>query len=144
VVEWDGPTDHFAEDRMLGASRDGDEIHVFYRLAQRDPFEYLGQCRVVNCQRHGDHPLGCDRDRSGTDVLNSVGVLAGECHSLADDCACTSGSEATHCGITAVKSRLFSFASWCSYPMISQNHLAIGEEQSSEQLELLSCSRAQL
>jgi hypothetical protein len=56
VLEWEGPTDHFAEDRMLGAPQNGTEIHLFYREEQRDPFEYLGQCRVVDCERHSTRP----------------------------------------------------------------------------------------
>ena len=31
TLEWEGPTDHFAEDRMLRAEQDGEEIHLFHR-----------------------------------------------------------------------------------------------------------------
>src|SRR5262245_16967522 len=55
-LEWEGPTDHFGEDRMLGSPHNGDEIHVFYRRGQRDPFEYLGRCRVTKSTRHSSRP----------------------------------------------------------------------------------------
>ncbi len=42
TLHWEGPTDHFAEGRMLAAPSNGDEIHVFYRVEQRDPFTILG------------------------------------------------------------------------------------------------------
>jgi hypothetical protein len=56
VLEWEGPTDHFAEDRMLAAPHSGDQIHVFYRRHQRDSFEYLGQCSVAKCRQHSTRP----------------------------------------------------------------------------------------
>lgn len=31
VLLWEGPNDHFAEDRMINHVERGDEIHVFYR-----------------------------------------------------------------------------------------------------------------
>jgi hypothetical protein len=30
ALEWEGPTDHFAEDRMLKATSTGDQIHLFH------------------------------------------------------------------------------------------------------------------
>lgn len=45
-LEWEGPTDHFAEDRMVKASKAGDEIHVFYRRWADNSFSYLGQAEV--------------------------------------------------------------------------------------------------
>lgn len=44
---WEGPTDHFAEGRMQAAKQTGDEIHVFYRWFQRDPFTYKGRAEVT-------------------------------------------------------------------------------------------------
>jgi hypothetical protein len=46
-LEWEGPTDHFAEARMVQASRSGDEIHVFYRRWADCSFTYLGHGAVA-------------------------------------------------------------------------------------------------
>jgi hypothetical protein len=40
TLRWEGPTDHFAEDRMLAATESGDEIHLFYRDRHHSDFEY--------------------------------------------------------------------------------------------------------
>jgi putative restriction endonuclease len=40
---WEGPTDHFAEARIVDAKTSGDEIHLFYRERHHSDFEYLGQ-----------------------------------------------------------------------------------------------------
>lgn len=51
TLEWEGPTDHFAEDRMLAASVSGDEIHVFYRERHHSDFVYLGPVEIVGFTR---------------------------------------------------------------------------------------------
>jgi hypothetical protein len=56
VLEWEGPTDHFAEDRMVRAPRNGDEIHIFYRRYQREPFTYLGMCEVARYVANSNRP----------------------------------------------------------------------------------------
>jgi putative restriction endonuclease len=53
---WDGPNDHFAEERMLGASRTGDEIHLFYRDRHHMDFTYHGRLEVVSCRQSPEHP----------------------------------------------------------------------------------------
>jgi len=47
-LEWEGPTDHFAEERMIHASRNGDEVHIFHRERHHKEFTYLGQGRIIN------------------------------------------------------------------------------------------------
>jgi hypothetical protein len=42
VLLWEGPNDHFAEDRMLAHAQSGDEVPLFYRVQQRDAFTYAG------------------------------------------------------------------------------------------------------
>ena len=42
ILSWEGPTDHFAETRMLDARKSGDEIHAFYRARHHSDFTYLG------------------------------------------------------------------------------------------------------
>ncbi len=48
---WEGPTDHFAEDRMLAAGQSGDEMHLFYRDRHGGDFRYQGQLQLVSCER---------------------------------------------------------------------------------------------
>src|SRR4051794_6276050 len=43
ILKWEGPTDHFAEERMLRADSSGDEIHLFYRERHREGFRYCGK-----------------------------------------------------------------------------------------------------
>ncbi|WP_213361455.1 DUF3427 domain-containing protein [Brachymonas denitrificans] len=49
VLHWEGPNDHFAEERMQCAQRQGDEIHLFYREKHHSDFVYMGQVDVVGC-----------------------------------------------------------------------------------------------
>jgi len=55
TLDWDGPTDHFAEDRMLNAASSGDEIHLFHRERHHTDFTYCGCLSVVS------HVLRTDR-----------------------------------------------------------------------------------
>jgi len=56
VLLWEGPNDHFAEDRMFNHEENGDEIHVFYREEHRDPFTYVGPMTLYCGQRLTDRP----------------------------------------------------------------------------------------
>ena len=47
-LEWEGPTDHFAEDRMLNAASSGDEIHLFHRERHHMEFTYCGRLTALN------------------------------------------------------------------------------------------------
>lgn len=55
-LRWEGPNDHFAEDRMIAASEARDEIHLFYRERHHTDFVYRGQLEVVGQERHTDRP----------------------------------------------------------------------------------------
>lgn len=55
-LRWEGPNDHFAEDRMLDATQTGDEIHLFYRERHHTDFVYHGRLEVVSCKRHTSRP----------------------------------------------------------------------------------------
>jgi len=46
ILEWEGPTDHFGEDRMLNAETNGEEIHLFHRERHHTNFTYCGRLRV--------------------------------------------------------------------------------------------------
>lgn len=56
ALEWEGPSDHFAEDRILTARTSGDEIHLFYRERHHRDFIYYGQLELVSCERFTDRP----------------------------------------------------------------------------------------
>jgi hypothetical protein len=43
---WEGPTDHFAEVRMMNANKTGDQIPVFYRERHHSGFVYEGEFLV--------------------------------------------------------------------------------------------------
>lgn len=56
TLEWEGPTDHFAEDRMLNAETNGEEIHLFHRERHHSDFTYCGRLKVLNHVLHTDRP----------------------------------------------------------------------------------------
>lgn len=56
VLEWEGPHDHFAEERMLKAEVNGEEIHLFHRERHHSDFTYLGRLKVLSYTLHGDRP----------------------------------------------------------------------------------------
>lgn len=55
-LEWEGPTDHFAEDRMLDTSTSNEEIHLFYRERHHSVFIYQGPLRLIRCEQYTDRP----------------------------------------------------------------------------------------
>jgi hypothetical protein len=46
TLQWEGPRDHFAEERMIHADSSGDEIHLFHRARHHEDFIYCGRLRV--------------------------------------------------------------------------------------------------
>ena len=56
TLEWEGPTDHFAEDRMLNAEANGEEIHLFHRKRHHSDFTYCGRLKVMSHALHGNRP----------------------------------------------------------------------------------------
>jgi|GEM_PF-1488248 len=73
TLHWEGPTDHFAEERMIHASKTKDEIHVFHRKRHHAPFTYLGCATVERATRNATKPsrfeLLLDERRVGTHPL---------------------------------------------------------------------------
>ena len=55
-VEWEGPTDHFAEDRMVKALLTGDEIHLFHRERHHTDFTYYGRINIIDYALQLDKP----------------------------------------------------------------------------------------
>lgn len=47
-LDWEGPTDHFGDDRIVNARHSGDEIHLFYRSRHREDFTYVGRLELIN------------------------------------------------------------------------------------------------
>lgn len=56
MLDWEGPTDHFAEERIVNADKTGDEIHLFHRVKHHTDFTYCGKLRLLNCTLHSDQP----------------------------------------------------------------------------------------
>lgn len=56
VLEWEGPNDHFAEERMLRAKDAGEEIHLFHRARHHLEFEYRGELGIISVERRTDSP----------------------------------------------------------------------------------------
>jgi len=53
-LNWEGPTDHFAEKRMLNAVSSGDKIHLFHRKQHRTDSIYCGRLSVASHILHTD------------------------------------------------------------------------------------------
>jgi hypothetical protein len=56
ILEWEGPTDHFAEERMLKAATTGDEIHLFHRARHHSDFIYRGHLKILTHILNTDRP----------------------------------------------------------------------------------------
>lgn len=56
VLLWEGPNDHFAEDRLVRHNDTRDEVHLFFRAEHRSDFIYLGEVRLHCCERCEDRP----------------------------------------------------------------------------------------
>jgi hypothetical protein len=53
---WEGPNDHFAEDRIVSTPHNGDEIHLFYRERHHSDFVYYGRITSTKAQQLTDRP----------------------------------------------------------------------------------------
>lgn len=60
ILHWEGPNDHFAEERMRSAEQQKDEIHLFYRQKHHSDFVYLGVGAVVRYVGKTDAPSQFD------------------------------------------------------------------------------------
>lgn len=56
ILHWEGPNDHYAEERMMTADRRGDEVHLFYRERHHTDFVYCGKIVLVDAVRKADRP----------------------------------------------------------------------------------------
>src|SRR5262245_43803032 len=56
LLFWEGQEKHGTDDRVIGAQKAGDEIHLFYREIHQQPFEYMGSSLLLSHQRGTDAP----------------------------------------------------------------------------------------
>jgi hypothetical protein len=56
TLEWEGPNDHFAEDRIINAETTNDQIHLFHRMNPNEKFTYQGLVDIVSADRRTDSP----------------------------------------------------------------------------------------
>jgi len=56
LLFWDGEKGHGSDDRIATASRNGEEIHLFYRDDRLKPFTYYGKAVMIKCNRFTDRP----------------------------------------------------------------------------------------
>ncbi|SEH04219.1 DUF3427 domain-containing protein [Candidatus Venteria ishoeyi] len=56
ILKWEGPTDHFAEKRMINANKSTDQIHVFHRIRHHTDFRYLGLVHVESYKLFSNKP----------------------------------------------------------------------------------------
>ncbi len=56
TLDWEGPTDHGSEDRMVNSNNTEDQIHLFYRDRWDMNFTYEGQFVVERYQLNADRP----------------------------------------------------------------------------------------
>jgi putative restriction endonuclease len=56
LLFWDGEKGHGSDDRIASASRNGEEIHLFYRDHRLAPFTYYGKVVMVQYNRFTNRP----------------------------------------------------------------------------------------
>jgi hypothetical protein len=55
-LHWEGPTDHFAQERIFNADRDGDVLHLFHRRRHHSEFVYRGLLALTHWELRADSP----------------------------------------------------------------------------------------
>lgn len=56
MLFWDGEKGHGSDERIVRASINGEEIHLFYRDQRLTPFIYHGRAVMLRCDRFTDRP----------------------------------------------------------------------------------------
>lgn len=56
LLFWEGEKGHRSDQRIINASRNGEEIHLFYRERHHAPFVYHGRVILTLSQCHADKP----------------------------------------------------------------------------------------
>src|SRR5256885_14148972 len=58
TLHWEGPTDYFAEKRMVDANRTDDEIHLFYREKHHSSLSIRDRWKLLSYEVSSDHRAG--------------------------------------------------------------------------------------
>lgn len=77
LLFWDGEKGHGSDERIINASRNGEEIHLFYRDHRRTPFIYYGKVVMVRCQRSAKQPSEFVFNVASLAGKNATSELAG-------------------------------------------------------------------
>lgn len=56
ALHWEGELGHQNDQRIAASNANGEEVHVFFRRAHRDPFTYLGIAVVEKHELLADKP----------------------------------------------------------------------------------------
>lgn len=56
LLFWDGEKGHGSDERILNASKNGEEVHVFYRDRRLTPFGYYGRSLAIRCEQSAGRP----------------------------------------------------------------------------------------
>lgn len=56
TLYWEGPTDHFAESRIIGSNENGDQIYLFLRKDHLGNFKYEGAFKLEEYQLFSNSP----------------------------------------------------------------------------------------
>lgn len=56
ILQWEGPNDHFAEERMITAKERGETIHLFHRQRHHMDFEYRGELGILSTKCKTNKP----------------------------------------------------------------------------------------
>jgi hypothetical protein len=77
LLFWEGQEKHGTDDRVIGAEKAGDDVHLFYREIHHTPFEYMGRVFLLNAVRREDAPsqfvFRLEHDQTAEDDLERFG-----------------------------------------------------------------------
>lgn len=87
MLFWEGEEKHSSDKRVVEATKNGDEIHLFYREVHHTPFVYFGQISLTDFQLKEDAPsefvFRINEQSSEIDVFKEVREHAAEYKTLA-------------------------------------------------------------
>src|SRR5262245_46674101 len=85
LLFWEGQEKHGTDDRIIGAAKAGDEVHLFYREVHHSPFEYKGRVLLLKAVPRTDAPsqfvFRLEHDQGAADDLER---FRGEIDALPD------------------------------------------------------------
>lgn len=85
---WEGETKHGADQRIVAAKSNYDEIHLFYREIHHTPFVYFGRIRLIGYELRSDLPskfeFKIDAFETEPDASKEINEHAGEFKTLSE------------------------------------------------------------